>query len=775
MRKRFIHLLFIILIFLLSSSAGIVHSSPLQNFKQKTGTIKGTVVDAEVKSPLPQVKIKVLGLERETMTDEEGKFAFYEVPVGYYTLEFSSRFYTTLRKTDIIVKSQRTTWVDAELQLAQSFREKEEITVTAGYFSSTEKEPTSISNFSFEEIRRLAVPAGDVSRILSTLPSVVSVNAMQNTLTVRGGSPAENSFYVDNMEIPNINHYPQLGSTAGAIGLLNIDFIRDVHFYSGGFSPRYGDSLSSIMDIRFREGNQDKHIFQLGLDMMGASVVGEGPIYKNTGSWMFSARRSYLDLLIKLMGQGVPVEYIDYQGKINIDLSPSHRLSFLGIGGIDHSGTQKEDALRDKESYYGGLDTKEYTWGINWFSMWGSSGYSKTSISQSYIQYKDYYYHTVSEELAREGKNSEKALTWRNINHFRLNQTNEISFGLEWKHLTNNYDYFLAGYTDVLGQQVPSISRDVQISEDMYTAFFNWSWSPFSSLDLNTGMRMTYWSLSKNLHLSPRFSLSYKLSKNTSLQASAGIFGQHLPLHLLHQVETPERLHDPLAYHFILGISHLLTQSTRMSIEIYDKEYHHFPLDPDQPKLFIFDEIFYQGFVKEHQRIVDTGRGRAKGVEVMIQKKLVDRLYGVISGSYFQTGYRGLDGVWRNRVYDNRFIFSLQGGYKFNKNWECSWKWILAGGYPYTPFDLEASEQANTGVYDQNRINQKRLLPIHYLNLRMDKRFYFGKSNLILYLTLWNVYNHKNVISRYWNTIEEKPDQVELWGILPCLGLEFEF
>ncbi len=764
-----------VFVFLMAAAAPCLLSEEPLNSQEKTGSIKGTVRDVEVKSPLARVKVTVAGLNKKTLTDAEGYFALSGVPVGTYTLQFSCEFYTTIRKTDVVVKSRRITRVLAEMPLVPSLKQKEEITVTAGYFALSEKENPSTSDFSFEEIRRLAVPVGDVSRILSSLPSVMSVNAMTNSLVVRGGNPAENSFFIDNIQVPNINHFPQLGSTAGAIGLLNIDFIRDVRFYSGGLSPEYGDSLSSVMDVRFREGNRDEYDFQLGLDMMGASVVGEGPLGKGTGSWMLSARRSYLDLLIKIMGQGVPVTYSDFQGKINFDLSSRNRLTFLGIGGMDNSGTQKEDALEDNESYYGGLDTKEYTVGANWFSIWGSNGYSNTSLSQNYTQYQEDAFHTVSEELARKGLYTERSLNLRNINHFRLSKAHEWSFGFEFKHMTDNYDYFMAGYTDVLGTAVSPIDRDIRISDDIYTAFVNWSWSLSSQLRLNTGARLDFLNLSRNLYVSPRFSLAYKLSENTSLQTSLGVFTQHLPLHLVGQAKGFEELDSPRAYHFILGFRHLLNETTQLSAEVYDKEYHYLPLDPAQPTLFVFDEIFFQGFIQEHANLVDTGRGRAYGIEVMVQKKLSNKLYGVISGSCFRTQYKGLDEIWRDRIYDNRFVLSTQGGYKFNKNLECSFKWVFAGGYPYTPFDLEASLAADTGIYDQGRINKERLPHIHFLNLRMDKRFYFRRSNLILYLTVWNIYNRKNVISYYWNTIEQRPGQAELWGILPCFGLEFEF
>jgi hypothetical protein len=159
----------------------------------------------------------------------------------------------------------------------------------------------------------------------------------------------------------------------------------------------------------------------------------------------------------------------------------------------------------------------------------------------------------------------------------------------------------------------------------------------------------------------------------------------------------------------------------------------------------------------------------------MIQKKLAERLYGLVSASYFRTFYRDLAGEWRPRVYDNRFIVAVEGGYRPGRFWEFSCKWNYAGGVPYTPFDLEASEAANSGVFDLTRINGERLDPYHSLNLRADKRFHFGRSNLTLYFSVWNVYNRKNTAFIFWNTLENQPDVEYQWGLLPILGLEFEF
>lgn len=490
---------------------------------------------------------------------------------------------------------------------------------------------------------------------------------------------------------------------------------------------------------------------------------------------MFSARRSYLDLLIDLMGQGVPVHWNDFQAKLTYDLSPKNKLTFLGVAGLDDSGTKKKDALKDGESFYGELDTTEYSVGLNWLAMWGANGYSNTSISQSSSRYKNIFYHTVSEDLAQQGNNTEKALTLRNVNYYRFDEASKVQFGLEFKHLVTDYDYFLGAYTDVMGNSVPAVSRDTRVSADKYGAFFQYAWNPLARMTLNLGLRADYFAYNRKTHVSPRLSLSYKVSPKTSLEASAGAFYQQLPLILLLQKDDYKSLNDPVAYHFVLGFRQLLTENMQLTVEAYDKEYDHFPLDPDQPSLFIFDELFYSGSVMEHERLVDWGKARSYGIEFMIQKKLADRIYGLISCSYFRTRYRDLSGLWQNRVYDNRFIFSVEGGWKISPTWEFSLKWNYAGGAPFTPFDLEASQAANTGIFDEERINGARLPVYHSMNLRFDKRFYFRSSNLIISFSVWNVFNRKNVMAYYWNTIDQRPGMTLGWGLLPVLGIEFEF
>jgi hypothetical protein len=287
---------------------------------------------------------------------------------------------------------------------------------------------------------------------------------------------------------------------------------------------------------------------------------------------------------------------------------------------------------------------------------------------------------------------------------------------------------------------------------------------------------MDYGSLNQKIHFSPRLALSYQMSNRTTFNASTGLFYQNLPSVFLSQNSQHRDLNDPAAIHYILGMNHLLTENTRLSVEVYQKNYSHFPIDPEQPALFLIDELFYRyGFFFNHERLVDTGKARARGIELMIQKKLAEDFYGLISTAYFQTQYRDQNGSWRNRVFDNRFIFSMEGGYKPNRNWEFSLRWIYAGGAPYTPFNIDASQMLHRAVLDENRINQARYPDYHSLNLRFDRRFHFHTTNLIFYFSAWNAYNRKNVATFFWNEKKNHSDTIYQWNLLPIIGLEYEF
>ncbi len=229
------------------------------------------------------------------------------------------------------------------------------------------------------------------------------------------------------------------------------------------------------------------------------------------------------------------------------------------------------------------------------------------------------------------------------------------------------------------------------------------------------------------------------------------------------------------AYHYVVGLSSLLADDIKLTLEGYYKKYENILMDPSLPQFFVFDIDNAEFSVNSYEQLVDDGEAESYGIEMTLQKKLAKGLYGLVGGSISKTRYKGLDNVWRDRVYDNKYIFSFEGGYKPNNLWEFSLRWNVAGGRPYTALNLVESETMNTTVLDANLTNSERYPMYHSLNVRVDRRFYYNGSNLILYFSSWNAYNQNNISTYYWNEVEQKSDTIDQWGLLPIIGIEFEF
>lgn len=759
----------ILAIILISLPAGNLFADEIP-----VGTIKGKVIDSETKTPLPGVTVSILDTKNGSNSDAEGNFTIDNIPVGTYSLRFNCIGFEPTVKTDIIVRPKRITFVEADLGVSPV--QMNNVTVTGGFFKKTEDEPTSSISFSAEEIRRSPGTAGDVSRILMTLPSVAKVNDMYNSLVVRGGSPNENGFFVDNIEIPNINHYPTQGSSGGPISLINADFIENVDFSSGGFSAAYGDRLSSVMNLDFREGNRDEFDGQIDMAFAGVGLTAEGPVNAGKGSYLMSVRRSYLDMLVDAIGTGVAPKYSDYQGKFTYDINPNNKITALGILGIDYIKFNKKDSEDQGNNAYGITKGDEGAAGVNWRSLWDGNGYSNTAISYFATRGENTYIETKSDAILTKNDNLEQTFQVRNVNVYRFNPSFQTEFGFDAKQMGVDYYNYIGPYTDPFGNTTPSYLIDDTFWSQKAGAFATFTWKPISRLALNPGVRYDYFAYNKRSNVAPRFSAEFKLDDKTSLTGAAGIYYQNLPLILVSQQQQNKDLKDPMAVQYVVGINRLLTENTKLTLEAYDKEYSNFPLDPSTPSLFVIDEIAYRyGFYFIHEPLTDKGKAYTRGVELTLQKKLEQNVYGLISGSWFRSRYQGSDDVWRDRIFDNKFTFSAEGGYKPNNKWEFSLRWIYAGGVPYTPYDLQASEFINRGVVDSTKVNADRYPAYHSLNLRCDRRFNFKGSNLVLYASVWNAYNRKNVGAYYWNEIDRKQDSINQWGLLPVLGMEYEF
>lgn len=743
-------------------------------FAEINGTIKGKIIDITTKQPLVGVNVLLVGTNLGASSDEKGDFLIPNVPVGTYKLKFMYIGYKSKIKTDVIVKPGRDTFI--QMELAESIVEGETITVTADYFQKDETAPISAVNFSREEIRRAPGVGGDISRIMSTLPGVSQQTDQFNDLIVRGGSPVENGYYLDNIPIPNINHFPVLGAAGGAIGILNVDFINDVNFYAGGFSASYGDRLSSIMNISYREGNCESVDLQLDLNMAGFGGQAEGPLPGRKGSWLISGKRSYLDLIQDAIGTtGETPRYGDLQGKIDYELNPANKITALYIYAPSSRFDDRESAMENgRLEYTTNWEALQNTAGVNWRSLWSKNGYSNTSLSFSQISTESENHFIASDEISQKSSVSENTFAIRNVNFYRFDRWHKIEFGFESKYLLADYNYFYAADTNYAGLPTNELRVKQNFNSPQIAAFTSFIWQPFEQFRATIGLHTDYNDVNEIFHFSPRLAMSYDVNSRLTLNASAGIFYQSLPLFLLSQNETNRKLNNLKSTHYLVGVDYLLTADTRLTLELYNKKYQDFPLSSTYPQFFILDQgTNYQAY-NNYGKLVSSGKSYASGVDLLIQKKLAEDFYGTIGASWFRSRYKDYNGTWRDRKFDNKVILQIVGGYKLNKNWETSIRWSYAGGAPYTPFDIEKSKELNTGIYDLEKFNAERMPDYNSLNVRVDRRINFQNSSVVAYLSIWNLYNRKNEALYVWNRNNKEVRTLYQWSFLPIVGIEYE-
>lgn len=753
---------------------------------KSSGEITGHVREQGTHAPLAGVNVLLVGTNLGAATDADGGFRITSIGPGTYSLRASLIGFTTVVRTDVVVTSGQESQIIVEL--SETVLDMEEVTVNASYFARPVELATSAHVLSFEEVRRSPGAAEDVSRVMQSLPGVVFSTDLRNDLIVRGGSPTENLTTVDNIEIPNINHFATQGASGGPIGMVNTEFIRGVTFITGGFPAKYGDKLSSVLEVELREGNREQVSGQANVNAAGAGILGEGPL-GNGGSWMASLRKSYLDFLLRnfhFAGITIVPDYADIQGKIAVDLDKENKVSIVAIGGIDDvkfANVDKENLGANPD--LSGVDKAtnhqyQYLVGGTWKRLWGSAGSTFLTLSNNL----NYYFTDIDDSLGAKtyrNKSTESEYVLKLDALFQLGAHQQIAFGGGAKLIDVRHGIFIKADTSRWADRTtgtgifPELSFDKKLNSYKLWAYAQYTRWLINRVSVTPGLRVDYFDyVEQGLSVSPRLSLRYYLSERTSVNASAGIYYQ-TPVYLWLSTDDRNRRLKPLrADHIIVGIEHLVMDDLRFTVDLYRKEYRHYPVSGYIPSYILVNGGAAAGaFIAGDLRSVGTGF--ANGVELFLQKKLTENYYGTISYSFSRTRFKAFDLVLRPGNYDYGHVLTLIAGYKVSNTLELSAKWRYTAGGPYTPIDEQASRFFGREVLDLSRINAVRYPPYHRLDLRADIRFSIAGLEAIAYIDLQNAYNRKNIFFYSWNDDKERQVTAYQWSLLPILGMKVEF
>ncbi|NUN10946.1 MAG: TonB-dependent receptor [Ignavibacteriaceae bacterium] len=734
---------------------------------------------------MPGVTIALANTKYGAISSSDGSFRIQGIPAGRYELRVSFVGYETKVYPDIVVSTGHRT--DMLFELTESvLRYSEGIVVKGGYYREDPSMSVSSHGLDYEEIRRNPGGVEDISRVILSLPGVLTSSDDRNDLIVRGGNPTENLNLVDNIEVPNINHFGTQGASGGPIGILNTDFIREVNFSSGGFPVKYGDRLSSVMDIKLREGSRERIQGDINLNMAGFGAVLEAPLTEK-GSIMLSAKKSFLDIIAKLNVSSsitaIP-NYSNYALKAVYDLDESNQVSVVALGGIDEITFQENEYEIESmfKEYKLGSDQTAVAGGINYRRLWSRKSYSLVTISDNYNSYYSDVFNPGTGAYFYKNSSYENEAHIKADFVYKFSAASELTAGAGAKLINYRHDVFYEGDTSfvIRNSMVDTIVFDPlnyagKVKTNKYFTFFQYTHWFGEKLKATTGVRYDNFAYIKNSSaFSYRGGLSWYFTPVTNLNLFYGTFYQTPPYIWLSSDSTSRELENIRADHIVIGVEHFFTEDIKFTVEAYYKKYSQVPVSKSIPE---FTSANAGGAYGAYiiRNLSSNGSGVSRGVEITLQKKLLDGYYGIVSYGLSDVRFTALDGISRPGSFDFGNIFTIVLGYIPNSVFECSFKWRYAGGRPYTPFNEPLSKLYGKGVEDYSRTNALRHPPYHRLDLRADYRITFDNWNIVTYFELQNAYFRLNLYETQWDMQENREKNIYQWRFFPVGGFSIEF
>ncbi len=720
----------------------------------QNGVIKGRVTNAINNEPIGFANILVMGTDLGTTTDIDGNYEITELTPGLYNVRATYLGFQEITKYEIQVSPASPAVVDFAME--EVAEQLDEVVVKASPFRKTEESPVSLRTIGVAEIQRNPGANRDISRVVQSLPGVTSTASFRNDLIIRGGAPNENRFYLDDVEVPNINHFATQGASGGPVGLINVNFIREVDFYSGAFPANRGNTLSSVFNFQQRDGRDDR---LGGTFMVGATDIGltlEGPIGDKT-TFLFSTRRSYLQFLFKAIGLPFLPTYNDFQAKVKYKIDQKNELTFIGLGAIDQFKLNLDANETEDQQYL--LDQLpvspqwNYTNGLV-YKHFNNNGYWTFVLSRNMLnnEARKYFQNDESSEdnLILDYRSQEIE------NKLRIERTNrlgsyKLNYGVAYEYVKYNNRTFNRIFTSS-GPQ--TIDFQSSFSMNKYAAFAQLSRTFLDErLVLSAGFRADANSYSDEMsnpldQFSPRFSLAFAFTDRLAFNFNTGIYYQLPPYTVLgyQDMGTFVNKENGVKYirsnHLVAGLEFNTASSSKITVEGYYKQYGNYPfLLRDSISLANLGGDFG---VLGNEPAVSTSEGRSYGLEFLFQQRLYKGFYGIAAYTLGKSEFKDKSGQYVPSSWDARHIINLTVGKKFKRNWEVGINWRFQSALPRTPFADASSlvsnwDVNNRGIPNYDQLNSLRTEASNTIDVRVDKKWFFKKWSLNLYLDIENL------------------------------------
>ena len=764
---------------------------------QNLGTISGKIFSNETGLILEGATIQIENSNFFSITDENGYFQINNVPTSSYNITASFVGYKSLTLYNVIIKSVGNQ--SLQFSLDQSTEILDEVVVIQSPFKTSLETPLSTQTFSAIEIETYPGGNNDITRVIQSLPGISpSVGGFRNDIIIRGGGPNETVYYLDGIEIPNINHFSTQGSSGGPVGLINVSFIKDVTLSTSSFGAEYDNALSGVLSFEQKEANIERISGNFRIGSSEAGLTFEGPINifnnKET-SFIFSVRRSYLQFIFKAFGFSFLPDYWDYQMKIKHKIDDFNYLNFIGIGSIDELTVNESNEFNfENESTIEQIpiiNQRSRTFGLSWKRIFkNKSGFFNLSISNNMLENNfERFQNNLSRvdptfiNISNEEETKIRFISTKNLKKFKF------SYGgnFQLSDYINKYEY-----------NYYNIYYNTKINFIKYGLFIKGSGLFLDDkLGISLGFRVDQDNFTLNNdffeNFSPRLALSFIISEDNKwkLNFSSGRYFKiptytSLGFKNLNNIFLNKTSKYTISDHIVGGIEFNWSESSRLTLELFNKKYNNYPVS-------VLDGVSLANKggdfeVLGNEEILTIGKGKSYGLEFLYQQKLKNNFYGILSYTLFYSKFSGLDKVYFPSVWDNRHILSFTGGYKLKKNWELSSKIRYTGKTPYAPVDIFSSVKSYPEIiFDYSKLGNYYLTEFTKLDIRIDKRWNFKSTSMNFYIDIENLLmneipippeyglerdQNQNIVNPR-NLIEVISDNRN--SIIPSIGFVFDF
>lgn len=754
----------IILILVLLNISSIIKGQD-KNKEVLYQNINGIVRDSETNKPIAGATIVIEETNHGSITDSLGKFIL-KCSTGRHNLIFSHVGYQNQKKSMfvnsghesnlLIILEPNITRISGVIVKAPFQKEKpiNKLVYASG------------RSFSTEDAYRYAGTLGDAARMVRNYAGVMPERDDRNDIIIRGNSPTGLLWRINDIEIPNPNHFGGIGLTGSTVTLLNTNMITNSDFITGAFPAEYGNAMSGVFDLKLKNPNPDKHEFRFQTGWNGFELGAEGPFSKkkNTGTHMTAYRYSFLDVMDKIgVDFGIVPQYQDFTTIINLNVSPKSNISLIGLWGT--SFIELDDQDREMEEIktlhgqhlktgsdllLGGINAKYKPDNNNQLNLSFSALRNLITTRNDTFNLKTDQKSNIWHENSVENKYS----FFAELTNYSIPK-NLIKTGIRWE--TYDINYFQEG---IIREGLYDTLVDSKEILHLFRFYMQDEYRFSNSFNLTLGFHSLYFFFNHSFAIEPRMAIKYKPFQNHTLSFAYGRHNQIQvrSLYLL-QTPTPEgplltnrNLDYSVADHWVVSHDWSVWKNARIKTEAYYQYLHQIPVEEKDSSVFSMLNSGADFYTKINDSLVNKGKGKNYGIELTFEKFFDNHYYFMVNSTLYQSKYTGGDNRWRNTVFNTSYILNLVTGYEWspvkNKTFGADLNLTFAGGKPYIPVKEQESTEQNKVVYDYSKAYKYRYNEYFRTDLKLYYRMNYSKFYIEFAVDLQNLTNNKNIFYR---------------------------